>query len=139
MIRQWNRSALIFCLTLLPCVKSLVHSIWAIEPDNSAVGQRCCCGHMYVLCVKQIMLIEPPNKCQCSNSEAHDLGLKQGRIKHHYPFYIVRDDLLCAQVRNYDIQITSVMVYIHLKKNTNAPTWRDLLYVTFIGCLSLNL
>ena len=113
-IRQWNRSALIFCLTLLPCVKSLVHSIWAIEPDDSAMGQRYCCGHMYVLCVKQIMLIEPPNKCQCSHSEVHHLGLKQGRIKHHYPFYIVRDDLQSCflNVRNYD----------PFKKNTNAPT-----------------
>ena len=93
----------------------------------------------YVLCVKQIMLIVPPNKCQCSNSEAHHLGLKQGRIKHHYPFYIVRDDLLCAQVRNYDIQITSVMVIL-IKKNTlRTNIARFTVYVTFIGCLSLNL
>ena len=94
---------------------------------------------MYVLCVKQIMLIEPPNKCQCSNSEAHHLGLKQGRIKHHYPFYIVRDVLQsCAQCS----QLRHTNYFGHgdpFKKNTNAPTWRDLLYVTFIGCLSLNL
>ena len=142
MIRWWNRSALIFCLTLLPCVESFVHIIWVIEPDNSAVGQRCCCGHRICMCCVWSRSCWLSHQISVSVATVKHITLVLNKVTSSIIILFILWGMTCnhvLNVRNYDIQITSVMVIL-IKKNTlRTNIARFTVYVTFIGCLSLNL